>query len=64
MLWASYKYDNAKRDRNFGLPDPNATVDTTELADKVNVVRLDRKVADAFHRHLCSGIYLSEEVLK
>jgi hypothetical protein len=35
VLWMSYKYENARRDGKYGSPDPDATVDTSELADKV-----------------------------
>jgi len=38
VLWLSYKYENARRDGEYGPPDPDATVDTSELADKVNIV--------------------------
>ncbi|KAF9239791.1 major facilitator superfamily domain-containing protein [Melanogaster broomeanus] len=33
-LHFSYKWDNAKRNRLYGVPDPNESVDTSELADK------------------------------
>ncbi|KIJ15957.1 2.A.1.14 the Anion:Cation symporter family [Paxillus involutus ATCC 200175] len=33
-LYISYKRDNAKRDSLYGRPDPNASVNTSELADK------------------------------
>ncbi|KAG2154195.1 major facilitator superfamily domain-containing protein [Suillus bovinus] len=39
VLWVSYKYDNAKRDREYGRPDPGANVDTSELADKAPMFR-------------------------
>ena len=31
----SYRRDNARRNQLYGVPDPKATVDTSELADKV-----------------------------
>ena len=31
----SYRRENARRDRLYGVPEPNAKVDTHELADKV-----------------------------
>ncbi|KAF8635367.1 hypothetical protein AX15_000372 [Amanita polypyramis BW_CC] len=34
ILTASYRRDNARRDREYGVPKPNARVDTSELADK------------------------------
>lgn len=40
VLWVSYIYDNAKRDREYGRPEPGANVDTSKLADKVNTIRL------------------------
>ncbi|KAJ8585669.1 MFS general substrate transporter [Rhizopogon salebrosus TDB-379] len=39
VLWASYRMDNARRDGEYGLPDPDATVDTSELADKAPMFR-------------------------
>jgi hypothetical protein len=64
VLWASYRMDNARRDGEYGLPDPDATVDTSELADKVNVVCTSTgRSLTHFHRRLCSGIYLSDEVV-
>jgi hypothetical protein len=36
-LYISYKRDNAKRDSLYGRPDPNASVNTSELADKVGI---------------------------
>ncbi|KAG2363661.1 MFS general substrate transporter [Suillus spraguei] len=39
VLWISYTYDNAKRDRRYGRPDPDANVDTSELADKAPMFR-------------------------
>jgi hypothetical protein len=39
----SYKWDNARRDREYGVPEADAKVDTKELADKVGFeVRLYR----------------------
>ena len=35
ILTMSYRLENKRRDRLYGKPEPNATVDTTELADKV-----------------------------
>ncbi|KAG6379959.1 MFS general substrate transporter [Boletus reticuloceps] len=35
VLYLSYKWDNAKRERLHGRPDPDAPVDMSELADKV-----------------------------
>ena len=35
VLTVSYRIENRRRDRKYGKPVPNATVDTTELADKV-----------------------------
>ncbi|KAI0738952.1 MFS general substrate transporter [Daedaleopsis nitida] len=34
ILTVSYRIENKRRDAKYGKPDPNATVDTTELADK------------------------------
>ncbi|RPD61293.1 MFS general substrate transporter [Lentinus tigrinus ALCF2SS1-6] len=34
VLTVSYHIENRRRDRKYGKPVPNATVDTTELADK------------------------------
>ena len=31
----SYRRENARRDRLYGIPEPNAKVDTHEFADKV-----------------------------
>ncbi|KAG1776807.1 major facilitator superfamily domain-containing protein [Suillus placidus] len=39
VLWVSYTYDNAKRDREYGRPDPAANVDTSKLADKAPMFR-------------------------
>ncbi|KAG0693059.1 major facilitator superfamily domain-containing protein [Suillus ampliporus] len=39
VLWVSYAYENKKRDREYGRPDPGATVDTSELADKAPMFR-------------------------
>jgi len=39
VLWISYKYENARRDGEYGSPDPDATVDTSELADKAPMFR-------------------------
>ncbi|KAI6044007.1 major facilitator superfamily domain-containing protein [Pisolithus marmoratus] len=36
ILYVSYKRDNKRRDELYGKPDPDATVDTSELADKVS----------------------------
>ena len=35
VLYISYKRDNQRRDAFYGKPDPDATVDTSKLADKV-----------------------------
>ena len=35
ILTVSYRLENKRRDRVYGKPDPNATVDTAEMADKV-----------------------------
>ena len=35
VLTISYRIENRRRDRLYGVPDPSAPVDTTELADKV-----------------------------
>lgn len=35
ILYISYKRDNQQRDAFYGKPDPDATVDTSKLADKV-----------------------------
>ena len=37
VLTISYRIENRRRDRLYGVPDPLAPVDTTELADKVRV---------------------------
>ncbi|KAF8348602.1 MFS general substrate transporter [Amanita rubescens] len=34
ILTTSYRRDNARRDRKYGVPEPDARVDTSELADK------------------------------
>jgi len=34
ILTISYRRDNARRDRKYGIPEPDARVDTSELADK------------------------------
>ncbi|KAI0716553.1 MFS general substrate transporter [Earliella scabrosa] len=34
ILTVSYRLENKRRDRVYGKPDPNATVDTAEMADK------------------------------
>ena len=40
VLTVSYRIENRRRDRKYGKPVPNATVDTTELADKVCSLRI------------------------
>lgn len=37
VLYMSYKRDNARRVALHGCPDPDAPVDTSELADKVSL---------------------------
>ena len=44
----SYRLENKRRDKLYGKPDPDATVDTSELADAVSL----QVVATA--RHLLS----------
>lgn len=39
VLYTSYKRDSARREALHGRPDPDAPVDTSELADKVSVSR-------------------------
>ncbi|KAJ7858727.1 MFS general substrate transporter [Mycena leptocephala] len=39
VLNFSYRMDNARRDELYGKPDPNARVDTSDLADKANNFR-------------------------
>ncbi|KAI6019896.1 major facilitator superfamily domain-containing protein [Pisolithus orientalis] len=39
ILYVSYKRDNKRRDELYGKPDPDATVDTSELADKAPMFR-------------------------
>ena len=39
ILTVSYRLENKRRDRVYGKPDPNATVDTAEMADKVRASR-------------------------
>lgn len=34
----SYRYENRQRNRLYGLPYPNAIVDTSVLADKVRLL--------------------------
>lgn len=36
VMYMSYKRDNGKRNELHGCPDPDAPVDTSELADKVS----------------------------
>ncbi|KAF9010080.1 major facilitator superfamily domain-containing protein [Cyathus striatus] len=38
-MFISYRMDNAKRDKLYGIPKPNAKVDTRELADKAEDFR-------------------------
>jgi hypothetical protein len=40
VLWLSYKNENTRRNSEYGLQDPNATVDTTKLVDKMPSNRL------------------------
>ncbi|KAI0763076.1 MFS general substrate transporter [Trametes elegans] len=39
ILTISYRIENRRRDAKYGKPDPNATVDTLELADKAPLFR-------------------------
>ncbi|KAH7887020.1 major facilitator superfamily domain-containing protein [Phlebopus sp. FC_14] len=39
VLYFSYKWDNKRRNEKYGRPDPDAMVDTTELADKAPMFR-------------------------
>ncbi|KAI0078355.1 MFS general substrate transporter [Panus rudis PR-1116 ss-1] len=39
ILSVSYKMENKRRDRKHGVPNPDAAVDTTELADKAPMFR-------------------------
>lgn len=39
ILYVSYRQDNKRRDELYGKPDPDATVDTSELADKAPMFR-------------------------
>ena len=40
ILYASYKQENEKRNALHGHPDPDASVDMNELADKVSAVNI------------------------
>lgn len=60
--------ENKRRDKKHGRPDPDAAVDTTELADKVSVyfdsvatVYIDNVCG--MYRLLCSDMSLSFFVL-
>ena len=46
VLYLSYRWDNARRDAAHGRPDPDAPVDTSELADKVSTVDVEADVHD------------------
>ncbi len=35
ILTVSYRLENKRRDKLYGIPVPNESVDTTELADRV-----------------------------
>jgi hypothetical protein len=37
-LQVSFRLDNVWRDQQYGKPDPNDMVDTSELADKVKLL--------------------------
>ncbi|KAJ8081895.1 hypothetical protein PM082_007741 [Marasmius tenuissimus] len=39
ILTISYRTDNARRDKEYGVPDPNEKVDVSELADKAPAFR-------------------------
>lgn len=46
VLYMSYKRDNARRDALHGRLDPDAPVDTSELADKVRRIIICIAVTD------------------
>ena len=45
----SYRWDNAHRNAAFGEPDPDAPVDTSELADKVCPLRAPPRLRQRCH---------------
>lgn len=56
----SYQWDNVRRNKQYGEPDLDERVDTSELADKVCVYRPCMHFGTVFHavrRPLRSGIY-------
>ena len=41
VLTTNYRLENRRRDSKYGTPHPNATVDTSELADQVRTSVID-----------------------
>ena len=41
VLTINYRLENKRRDSKYGTPHPNATVDTSELADQVRAYAMN-----------------------